>query len=233
MQELIKITERNGQKVVSARDLHTYLDATERFSNWIERQFQYGFIENTDYVGCKVFNTLAKQELDDFALTIDCAKEISMLQKNDKGKQARLYFIECEKQLLKPKELSRIEILQIALEAEKKNIELQKQIEEQKPKVEFYDDIANTTDSFDMKEVSAMLKLEYGRNKLFQKLRDIKILMSDNLPYRKFIDNGCFIVVESKWNNAKTLDVNAVFQTRVTQKGIEMLNKTLPKKLKL
>jgi phage anti-repressor protein len=68
----------------------------------MDRQLQYGFIENVDYLGCKVFNTLAKQELDDYALSIDCAKEISMLQKSEKGKQARQYFIECEKQLLKP-----------------------------------------------------------------------------------------------------------------------------------
>lgn len=141
-------------------------------------------------------------------------------------------WAEMKSKTIKPKELSRLEILQIAIEAEQRNIELTKQIEEQKPKVEFYDDIANTTDSFDMKEVSAMLKLGYGRNKLFQKLRDIKILMPDNMPYRKFIDNGHFIVVETKWNNPKTQYVNATFQTRVTQKGLELLNKTLPKKLK-
>lgn len=100
--ELIKITEKNGQKVVSARELHSWLEITERFNNWMDRQLQYGFIENIDYSGCKVFNTLAKQELGDYALSIDCAKEISMLQKSEKGKQARQYFIECEKQLLKP-----------------------------------------------------------------------------------------------------------------------------------
>ncbi len=110
MEQLIKITENNGQKAVSARELYKFLEVTERFGNWMKRQFQYGFIENIDYVGCKVFNTLANKELDDYALSIDCSKEISMLQKSDKGKQARKYFIEIEKQAKKP--MSQIEILQ-------------------------------------------------------------------------------------------------------------------------
>lgn len=59
---------------------------------------QYGFVENVDYVGCKVFNALANQELQDHTLTLDMAKEISMIQRNDKGKQARQYFIQVEKQ---------------------------------------------------------------------------------------------------------------------------------------
>ncbi|TWP29353.1 hypothetical protein ETU08_07580 [Apibacter muscae] len=99
MQELVKITEKNGKQAVSARELHTFLEAKERFGNWIKRMFKYGFIENTDYVGCKQFNTLANQELSDFALTLDCAKEISMIQRSEKGKQARQYFIDCEKKL--------------------------------------------------------------------------------------------------------------------------------------
>ena len=57
--ELIKITEQNGKKVVSARELHAFLEAKERFGAWFERQSQYGFVENIDFVGCKVFNTLA------------------------------------------------------------------------------------------------------------------------------------------------------------------------------
>jgi anti-repressor protein len=113
MNELIKIQENNGKRAVSARELYIFLEAKERFSNWAKRQFQYGFIEGIDYVGCKEFNTLANQILEDFALTIDCAKEISMLQKNEKGKQARQYFIEIEKRSTAP--LTEIEILQRSL----------------------------------------------------------------------------------------------------------------------
>ena len=53
----------NAVETVSARTLHEFLGVTERFSSWMERQFQYGFEENVDYLGCKVFNTLAKQEV--------------------------------------------------------------------------------------------------------------------------------------------------------------------------
>ncbi len=100
MNELIKITETNGQRAVSARELHKFLEATERFSNWFERQLQYGFIEDQDYTSVKSFTVVgngAEKPIEDYALTIDCAKEISMLQRNEKGKQARKYFIEVEK----------------------------------------------------------------------------------------------------------------------------------------
>jgi len=100
MEELIKIEkDGNGGGAVSARELHAFLGATERFGAWFDRQKQYGFDENLDYSGCKVFNALANQELTDYALTLDCAKEIAMLQKSEKGKQARRYFIACEKKL--------------------------------------------------------------------------------------------------------------------------------------
>lgn len=97
MYELIKITEQKGRKTVSARELHAFLGCTERFSTWFERQLQYGFEENTDYVGCKTFHALANQELKDYAVSVSMAKELSMLARNEKGKQARRYFIGCEK----------------------------------------------------------------------------------------------------------------------------------------
>ena len=100
MNQLITITQNeNNDQVVSGRELHEFLEITERYSTWFERMLKYGFVENIDFVGCKVFNTLAKQELQDHALKIDMAKEISMIQRNEKGKQARQYFIEVEKEL--------------------------------------------------------------------------------------------------------------------------------------
>ena len=114
MKELIPISKHNGKKAVSARNLYKFLAPTERFSAWFERQLQYGFTERIDYVGCKVFNTLANQELTDYALTIDCAKEISMLQKTERGKQARQYFIACEKKLKEQaKPLTQLEIAEL------------------------------------------------------------------------------------------------------------------------
>ena len=79
MNELI--TVNFDTQTVSARELHKTVGSTERFSSWFERQLQYGFIENTDYVGCKKFNTLANQELQDYELSVDMAKHICMVQK--------------------------------------------------------------------------------------------------------------------------------------------------------
>ena len=112
MKELIKVTTKeDGSELVSARELYGFLGATERFSAWFERYSKYGFEENVDYVGCKVFNTLAKQELQDYAMTIDMAKEFSMLQKNERGKEARRYFIKRD-EILKEvqEELKKIEL---------------------------------------------------------------------------------------------------------------------------
>ena len=104
MKELIKITRNeNGQQLVSARELYEFLGATERFSSWLERYCKYGFEEDIDYTSVKSFtvvNNGAKKELQDYAITIDMAKEFSMLQKSDKGKEARRYFIECERKLV-------------------------------------------------------------------------------------------------------------------------------------
>ena len=90
------------QQAVSARELYNFLEPTERFASWFERQLQYGFVNGRDYLGCEVFNTLANQMLTDFFVSIDMAKEISMIQRSDKGKQARQYFIDCERKSKQP-----------------------------------------------------------------------------------------------------------------------------------
>ncbi|WP_339000258.1 antA/AntB antirepressor family protein [Lactococcus garvieae] len=99
MNQLINITQNeNNDSVVSGRELYDFLEVSERYSTWFERMTKYGFEENIDFVGCKVFNTLAKQELQDHALKLDMAKEISMIQRTAKGKEARQYFIQVEKE---------------------------------------------------------------------------------------------------------------------------------------
>lgn len=74
MNEIINVNFEN--ETVSARELHKSVGSTERFSNWFDRQLQYGFEEGADYLGCKTYNTLAKQELQDFELSIDAAIQI-------------------------------------------------------------------------------------------------------------------------------------------------------------
>lgn len=91
-------------QAVSARDLYKILDCSERFNSWMKRQLSYGFSEGVDFSGCKVFNTQANQEIDDYLMSLDMAKEISMIQRSEQGKAARRYFINCEKELQKIKE---------------------------------------------------------------------------------------------------------------------------------
>lgn len=105
MRELIRVeTDSQGRKLVSGRELHEVLITSqgkqERFSQWIKRMFDYGFVENVDYTSVKTFtvvNNGAKRELQDYILTLDTAKHIAMVQRTEIGMQVRNYFLECEK----------------------------------------------------------------------------------------------------------------------------------------
>lgn len=99
MQELIKVaTNANGIQVVSARELHEFLEVKTDFTEWCKRMFEYGFVENLDYSLLKIGERSAHNKIE-YVLTLDCAKEIAMIQRSEKGKVARLYFIDCEKKL--------------------------------------------------------------------------------------------------------------------------------------
>ena len=99
--ELIKITtNENGEQLVSGRELHEFLEVGTEYKKWFSRMTEYGFVENTDFtrVTQKCPTPGGVQNISDHAMTLEMAKEISMIQRTDKGKQARLYFIEVEKQ---------------------------------------------------------------------------------------------------------------------------------------
>lgn len=100
MKELIKITENNGGRAVSAKDLHQLLNCPEQFSKWIERFLSYGYVQGVDYEQTALLHSKPNggyRKVKDYALTLDTAKEIAMLQRSEKGRQIRLYFIEVEK----------------------------------------------------------------------------------------------------------------------------------------
>lgn len=98
MNELITIKESNGKKAVSARDLHFALEVQTKFPDWVSRMLDYGFIEGEDFISILGESTGGRPSVD-YVLSIDCAKEISMLQRTEKGKEMRKYFIECERKL--------------------------------------------------------------------------------------------------------------------------------------
>ena len=109
MEELIKINENEkGEITVNGRDLHKFLEVKTKYIDWINRMIEYGFIENIDFTE---FNELSQKKegsrivergIKNHNLNISMAKEIAMLQKNEKGKQIRLYFIEIEKRYNDP-----------------------------------------------------------------------------------------------------------------------------------
>jgi len=98
MQELIKIENVEGKETVAARELHIFLESKQEFTTWIKsRILTYGFTQDVDFIEFdKLVNSSSKARIE-FHLTLDMAKELSMVERNDKGKQARKYFIECEK----------------------------------------------------------------------------------------------------------------------------------------
>lgn len=100
----------------------------------------------------------------------------------------------------------------------------QKQLAEQKPKVEFYDDVVNSKDSLPMDQVAKTLNMGIGRNKLFDLLRKNRILMNNNIPYQKFVDSGWFRCIETKYT-LPTGDIKIYIKTVVLQKGLDQIRK--------
>ena len=116
MSELIPITEQNGEQAVSARVLYEFLEVKTEFVKWCERMFEYGFTEEQDFSPILTKSTGGRPSTD-YALTLDCAKEIAMLQRTERGKQARQYFIEVEKRYraAQPATLSTLDILEMSI----------------------------------------------------------------------------------------------------------------------
>lgn len=108
-----------------------------------------------------------------------------------------------------------------------KALEQQKVIEEQTPKVEFFDDVAGSSDTIDMKEVAKVLNVKgLGRNNLFELLRNRKVLDRNNQPYQKFVDSGYFRIIESRYT-LPTGEVKISLKTVVFQKGLAYIRKLI------
>ena len=101
MTELIKVQEKDGEQLVSGRELHQFLEVKTKYKDWFPRMFEYGFIENVDFIVMdkNVQDDIAFggiRKITDHLMKIAMAKEISMLQRNEKGKEIHLYFIKCK-----------------------------------------------------------------------------------------------------------------------------------------
>ena len=146
--ELIKVTTtENGSQVVSARELHKFLESKQQFADWIkDRIGKYGFVENQDF---EVFQNFMKnpnggRPLKEYALTLDMAKELAMVEGNERGKQARQYFIACEKKLREvvTKPMTALELIAAQAQA---MVEMEKKMNVMDEKINFiYDKYQNS-----------------------------------------------------------------------------------------
>lgn len=142
MNELIKIDENNK---VDGRELHEFLQIKTPYTVWFERMCEYGFTENADYWTAnknviRADGVEMPQKQINHELTIDMAKEISMIQRTERGKQARLYFIECEKrakELSKPKTTGELlmQYTQAYLEQERRMTQLEETQDKQEQRL--------------------------------------------------------------------------------------------------
>lgn len=139
--ELIKIIEREGRQLVSGRELHEFLEIGTKYKDWFRRMVEYGFEEEIDFI--RVAQKRATNNLKnpvttviDHAISIDMAKEISMIQRTEKGKAARQYFINCEKKLKEVKKLSPMELMELQFKALREQEEKIIQVENKVDKLE-------------------------------------------------------------------------------------------------
>lgn len=157
--ELIKIIERDGRQLVSGRELHEFLEIRTKYKDWFRRMVEYGFEEAIDFI--RVAQKRATNNLKnpvttviDHAISIDMAKEISMIQRTEKGKIARQYFINCEKKLKEVKKLSPMELMELQFIALKEQKEKIAQVENRVDKLE--EDMPLL--QIDCKEIQALVR---------------------------------------------------------------------------
>ena len=232
MNELFKVNYDNERITLSARDLHEFLGIGTEFRKWFPRMTEYGFNENIDYqrVYQKCPTLGGEQEKVDYQITIEMAKEIAMLQRNEKGKQARQYFIELEKKWNSPEA-----VINRALEYSRKQVKaLMLENSELKPKAIFADAVSASKTSILVGELAKVLNangIDIGQKRLFAWLRDNHYLMqkgeSYNLPTQKSMDLGLMEIKKSTVNNADG-SIRTVTTTKITGKGqVYFVNKFL------
>lgn len=200
MNEIIKVNYENDRPTVLARDLHDFWEVKTAFKDWFPRMCEYGFSEGTDFCSFLSEST-GGRPAQDAQLTIEMAKEICMLQRNERGKQARQYFIQLEKDWNSPEKVM-ARALQIA---DKKIKRLETQIEEDKPKVLFAGAVETSKSSILIGELAKIIKqngIKIGPIRLFEWMRQNGYLIrrngSDyNMPTQRAMEMGLFEIKET------------------------------------
>jgi anti-repressor protein len=225
MNDLIKVEVNEANELImSGRELHAFLEVETPYRLWFPRMCEYGFAEDADFTPYIFVHPQNKQEVTDHAIKIDMAKELCMIQRTDKGKECRQYFISIEEKWNSPEQIIARAMLVAGkmIETLKTTVERQEvQLIEQKPKVDFYDTVADSRDDMDM--ASAAKLIGSGSKRVFKTLREHHILNKDNIPYQRYINNGCFRVIEQKYTINDNVMIN--LKTLVLQKGLDLIRR--------
>lgn len=231
MNELIKVNYDNERPTVLGRDLHEALGVDTRYNDWFLRMCEYGFTEDVDYYSILSNRSDGKagKPKTDHQLTIDMAKELCMIQRSDKGREFRQYFIEVEKQWNTPEAVMAraLDLAHKKLDSIKQhNIQLKttiavqtQQISELTPKASYYDVILNCKDLVSTTEIAK----DYGKSAkwLNSLLHELGVQFKQGkvwLLYQKYARCG---YTSTKTHNYLDNDGNthAAVHTYWTQKG--------------
>ncbi len=227
--EIVKIVENNGKKTVDARELHQFLGSKRQFGNWIKQRIeQYDFVENQDF---EVYNKFVKNSEGgrptiEYALSIEMAKELSMIENNEQGRVARRYFIECEKLAMAARKSSSyliedpIERAERWIEEQKEKRALELENKAMKPKAEYFDDLVERNMLTGLRDTAK--ELGWKQNAFItQLIKDGYLYRNNNKSLRPKAEyaNDLFVLKDSKNDKTKWVGV----QTLVTPKGKETL----------
>lgn len=236
MNQLIKVTVKGDQQLVSARELHNKLEVKTRFSLWTKQNFKH-FREGVDFtsvVTTTLVNNGAERKLQDYALTIEMAKHLAMMSGTEKGYEVRDYFIKVEQAWNSP-EMVMKRALEIA-DAKVKALETENAV--MRPKAIFADAVSVSETSILVGELAKLLKqngVEIGQNRLFAWLRRNGYLISRrgndyNMPTQRSMDLQLFKIKETSIQHSDGhVTVNKT--PKVTGKGQQyFINKFLSEK---
>ena len=226
MNELIKINYDSDRPTVLGRDLHEALETETRYNDWFKRMTEYGFTEGTDFYSILSKTSDNGRPKTDHQLTIEMAKEICMIQRSEKGKQCRQYFIAVEEQFNNPQAIM-ARALRLA-DKELKRLTVENQI--MKPKADYFDALVERNLLTSFRETAKQLGIKERTFTNF--LMENKYIYRDKkgklMPYSEKND-GLFEVKEcinekTNWSGTQTL---------ITPKGREtfrllQLNQLVP-----
>lgn len=239
MENLIPVNYDTGQPTVSARDLHEGLEINTDFRKWFPRMTEYGFTENVDwkrvYQKCPTLG--GAQNMVDYQISVDMAKQICMIQRSEKGRLYRQHFLDLEKAWNTPEQVfaRALRMADKAIESLKAdNAFLLENVERMRPKEVFADAVSASQTSILIGELAKLLRqngIEIGQRRLFSWMRENGFLLKRgsgrNMPTQKGMELGLFEIKEGSYINGAGENI-ITKTTKVTGKGQQyFINKFL------